>query len=382
LYNRIDHPTTRLDLQIEPNDYFTLEAARFIELEQQQQALPQHQEIHQQQQQALPQHQEVHQQQQQAPPQHQEIQQQQQQMHQVTTSQSHFQTLPTSTSAFTPILPVQPTPCNLPSMTTTFPDNNGQQAQNRNFRPLTPPLPVALPQPYQQLGSSTIQGLMLKIHLITRDEGNITQSTLMARKFYPATFSNRHLSNSFYTTLKDSYMANLRQTIPFKQLNQIGIRHKLRNMTSTYTTTDNVQHTLNLSTPLNPEEKMIAPSPFVQNNTDYGQIIDLNINFLLRLHKPPLEAYTLSLDDRNMMRSFLDQHRSRNFNLRTSSSPIRHRVGYQTQSFQRSRDVAAIRMALCEGQRRETTLRRHSPLGCPAPQEQRALTYHQNGSTS
>lgn len=133
-------------------------------------------------------------------------------------------------------------------------------------------------------------------------------------------------------------------------------------MTSTYTTTDNVQHTLNLSTPLTLEEKMIS--------------------LHLRLHKPPPEAYTLSLDDRNMMRSFLDQHRSRNFNSRTSNSPIRHPVGYQTQNFQSSRDVAAIRTAPREGQWRETTLRRHSPLGCPAPQEQRALTYHQNGSTS
>jgi hypothetical protein len=365
--------TDGIVLHAGPNDYFSNDATRFADLGQQNQQQQQHQfqlqdQQQQHQQQPLPQLQEVPQ------------QQQQQQTHQVTTSQSQFQTLPSSSSAFAPILPVRPTPCYPPS-TTTFSDN-GQQAQIRNFRPLTPPFPITLPQPYQQLGSSSnISALSVKIYLVTKDKANISQSTLMARKFYPATFPNKHLSNSFYTTLKDSYMADLRQTVPFKQLSQIGVRHELRNMTSTYMTIDNVQHTLTLTNPLTPEEKMIAPNPYIQNNTDYGQFIDLNISFLLRLHKPPPEAYTLTLDDRNMMGSFLDQHRSRNLNSRTSSSPIRHRVGYQTQNFQRNRDAAAARTVPRENQRREMTIRRLSPLGHPNPQN-RVSTYHDKNSTS
>jgi hypothetical protein len=163
-------------------------------------------------------------------------------------------------------------------------------------------------------------------------------------------------------------MADLRQTVPYKQLSQIGVRHELRSMTSTYTSNNNFQHTLNLTNPLTPEEKMIAPNPLIHNNADYGQFIELNISFQLRLHKPPPEAYTLTLDDRNMMRSFLNQHRSRNLNprnpnprnlnprnlnSRSSNSPIQHRVGYQTQNFQRNRDAAAARTAPRENQRQE-----------------------------
>jgi hypothetical protein len=346
--DRSPNNTDSIDIHISPNDYLSIEATRYAELNHQ----------HQQQQQQY---------QHQTPPQHQEVLHQQ--PHQVTTSQSHIQTLPSSTSAFAPILPVRPTPCYPPSTTTSFSDNIGQQAPTRNFRPLTPPLPVALPQPYQQLGSSTIPALFVKIHLITNDQAtNITQSTLMAQKFYPATFSDRHLSNSFYTTLRESYMADLRQTVPYKQLSQIGVRHELRSMTSTYTSNNNFQHTLNLTNPLTPEEKMIAPNPLIHNNADYGQFIELNISFQLRLHKPPPEAYTLTLDDRNMMRSFLNQHRSRNLNprnpnprnlnprnlnSRSSNSPIQHRVGYQTQNFQRNRDAAAARTAPRENQRQE-----------------------------
>jgi hypothetical protein len=343
--------TNGIDIHISPDDYLSIEATRYAELNNQHQ--PQHQ--HDQDQQSQLQHQQPQQYQQQSPSQHQDVHQQQQQTHQITTPQSQLQILPSSTSAFAPIQPVRPIPFYPPSTSTAFADNMGQQNQTRNFRPLTPPLPVALPQPYQQLGSSNIPALFVKIHLITTDEAtNITQSTLMAQKFYPATFSQRHLSNSFYITLKESYMADLRQTVPYKQMSQIGVRHEIRSMTSTYTSNNNFQHTLNLTNPLTPEEKMIAPNPRIHENSDYGQFIELNISFQLRLHKPPPEAYTLTLDDRNMVRSFLDHHRSknpnprnpnpRNLSSRTSNSPIQHRVGYQTQNF-RNRDTAAARTA-------------------------------------
>jgi hypothetical protein len=208
----------------------------------------------------------------------------------------------------------------------------------------------------------------------------------MMISFYPATFSDRHTSNSFYTTLKETYMADLRQTVPFKQLNQIGVQHELRSMTSTYTSNSNFQHTLNLKNPLTPGEKMMAPNPLIHHNAQYGHFVELNISFHLRLHKPPPEAYTLTLDDRNMMRSFLDQHRSRNQNprnpnSRTSNSPIQHRVGYQTRNFQ-NRDTAAAQTAPRENLRRDQNPRRQSPLGAPGLQEQRNLTYHDNGSIS
>jgi hypothetical protein len=375
-----------IDLHISQDDYLSIEANRFAELNHQQQ---QHQ--HNQDQQSQLQHQ--------SPPQHQDVHQQQQ-THQFATPQSQLQTLPSSTSAFAPVHPVRPTPYYPPSTSTAFSDNMGQQNQTRNFRPLTPPLPAALPQPYQQLGPSHIPALFVKIHLITKDEAtNITQSTLMAQKFYPATFLERHLSNSFYTTLKESYMADLRQTVPFKQMSQIGVRHELRSMTCTYTSNNNFQHTLNLTNPLTPEEKMIAPNPRINTNSDYGQFVELNISFDLRLHKPPPEAYTLTLDDRNMMRSFLDHHKSRNPNPRNpnprnlssrTNSPIQHRVGYQTQNF-RNRDSATARTAPREYPRgdprdmarRDQELRRRTPQGAPSLQEQQQnLTYHDNGSIS
>jgi len=373
-----------IDLHISQNDFLSIEANRFAELSHQQQ---QHQ--HNQDQQSQLQHQ--------SPPQHQDVHQQQQ-SHQFTTPQSQLQTLPSSTSAFAPIQPVRPIPYYPPSTSTAFADNMGQQNQTRNFQPLTPPLPAALPQPYQQLGPSHIPALFVKIHLITKDEAtNITQSTLMAQKLYPATFSQRHLSNSFYITLKESYMADLRQTVPYKQMSQIGVRHELRSMTCTYTSNNNFQHTLNLTNPLTPEEKMIAPNPRINTNSDYGQFVELNISFDLRLHKPPPEAYTLTLDDRNMMRSFLDHHKSKNSNPRNpnprnlssrTNSPIQHRVGYQTQNF-RNRDSAAARTAPREYPRgdprdmarRDQELRRRTPQGAPGLQEQN-LTYHDNGSIS
>jgi hypothetical protein len=161
-------------------------------------------------------------------------------------------------------------------------------------------------------------------------------------------------------------------------------------MTCTYTSNNNFQHTLNLINPLTPEEKMIAPNPRINTNSDYGQFVELNISFDLRLHKPPPEAYTLTLDDRNMMRSFLDQHRSRNSNprnpnprnlsSRTSNSPIQHRVGYQTQHFQQNRDTAVARTAPRKNPRRDQNFRRQSPIGASDLQEQRNLTYHDDGS--
>ncbi len=374
-----------IDLHISQDDYLSFEANRFAELNHQQQQHP-----HVQNQQNQLQHQ--------SPPQHQDVHQQQQ-THPMTTPQSQLQTLPSSTSAFAPVHPVRPTPYYPSATSTAFADNMGQQNQTRNFRTLTPPLPAALPQPYQQLGPSHIPALFAKIHLITKDEAtNITQSTLMTQKFYPATFLDRHLSNSFYTTLKESYMADLRQTVPFKQMSQIGVRHELRSMTCTYTSNNNLPHTLNLTNPLTPEEKMTAPNPRINTNSDYGQFVELNISFHLRLHKPPPEAYTLTLDDRNMMRSFLDHHRSRNPNprnpnprnpiSRTSNSPIQHRVGYQTQNF-RNRDTAAARTAPREYPRgdprdmarRDQELQRRTPQGAPSLQEQQ-LTYHDNGSIS
>ena len=42
---------------------------------------------------------------------------------------------------------------------------------------------------------------------------------------------------------------------------------------------------------------MMAPDPLIQNNAHYGNFVELNISFQLRLHKPPPEAYTLTLDD-------------------------------------------------------------------------------------
>jgi hypothetical protein len=311
-------------------------------------------------------------------------------MHQVTTSQSQLQPIPSSsTSAFAPIQPVRPTPCYPLISTTTF-ANNPERAQLRNFSPLTPPLPAALPQPYQQIGSSTIPALFVKIYLLTEEDTSATKSTLTAQKFFPATFQDRHTSNSFYTSLKETYMADLRQTVPYKQLSQIGVRHELRSMTSTYTSNNNnIPHTFNLKNPLTPGEKMMAPDPLIQTNAHYGNFIELNISFHLRLHKPPPEAYTLTLDDRNMMRSFLDQHRSRNQNTRRTNSPIQHRVGYQTQNF-RNRDTAAARTAPREYPRgdprdmarRDQELRRRTPQGAPSLQEQQNLTYHDNGSIS
>jgi hypothetical protein len=374
--------TDGIDIHISPDDYLSIEATRYAKLNNQHQQ--QHQ--HDQDQQSQLQHQQPQQYQQQSPPQHQDVHHQQQQTHQITTPQSQLQILPSSTSAFAPIQPVRPIPFYPPSTSTAFADNMGQQNQTRNFQPLTPPLPVTLPQPYQQLGPSNIPALFVKIHLITNDEAtNITQSTLMAQKFYAATFSQTHLSNSFYITLKESYMADLRQTFPYKQMSQIGVRHELRSMTSTYTSNNNFQHTLNLTNPLTPEEKMLAPNPLIHNNSDYGQFIELNISFQLRLHKPPPEAYTLTLDDRNMMRSFLDQHRSRhpnprNFNPRNLSprslnSPIQHRVGYQTQNFQRNRNAAAARTAPRENQRREQN-QQQSTQRAPGLHEQTSSTYH------
>jgi hypothetical protein len=193
-----------IDIQASPDDYLSIEATRYAELNHQHQQ--QHQQNQDQQGHLQQHHQHQSQNYQQQPPlQHQQVLQP---MHQVTTSQSQLQSLPSSTSAFAQIQPVRPTPCYPPSSTTTF-ANNTERAQLRNFSPLTPPLPVALPQPYQQIGSSTIPALFVKIHLLTEEDTNVTKSTLMAHKFYPATFSDRHTSNSFYTTLKETYMADL-----------------------------------------------------------------------------------------------------------------------------------------------------------------------------
>ena len=374
-----------IDLHTSQDDYLSIEANRFAELNHQHQ---QHQQSRDQQNHLQQQHQHQSQNYQQQPPlQHQQVPQQ---MHQVTTSQSQLQSFPSSTSAFAPIQPVRPTPSYPPSSSTAF-ANDTARTQLRNFSPLTPPLPAALPQPYQQIGPSTIPALFVKIYLLTEEDTSATKSTLTAQKFFPATFSDRHTSNSFYTSLKETYMADLRQTVPYKQLSQIGVRHELRSMTSTYTSNNNnIPHTFNLKNPLTPGEKMMAPDPLIQTNAHYGNFIELNISFHLRLHKPPPEAYTLTLDDRNMMRSFLDQHRSRNQNTRRTNSPIQHRVGYQTQNF-RNRDTAAARTAPREYPRgdprdmarRDQELRRRTPQGAPSLQEQQQnLTYHDNGSIS
>jgi hypothetical protein len=375
-----------IDIHISQDDYNSITATRYtgINHHHQQQQQGQDQQSHLQP--TNHQHQSQNYQQQ-SPLQHQQVLQP---MHQVTTSQSQLQPIPSSsTSAFAPIQPVRPTPCYPLISTTTF-ANNPERAQLRNFSPLTPPLPAALPQPYQQIGSSTIPALFVKIYLLTEEDTSATKSTLTAQKFFPATFQDRHTSNSFYTSLKETYMADLRQTVPYKQLSQIGVRHELRSMTSTYTSNNNnIPHTFNLKNPLTPGEKMMAPDPLIQTNAHYGNFIELNISFHLRLHKPPPEAYTLTLDDRNMMRSFLDQHRSRNQNTRRTNSPIQHRVGYQTQNF-RNRDTAAARTAPREYPRgdprdmarRDQELRRRTPQGAPSLQEQQNLTYHDNGSIS
>ena len=372
-----------IDIHTSQDDYLSVGATRYADMTHQQQQ--QHQQSQDQQLQQHHQHQSQNYQQQ-LPLQHQQVPQS---MHQVTTSQSQLQPLPSSTSAFAPIQPVRPTPCYPLLSSITF-ANNSERAQLRNFSPLTPPLPAALPQPYQQIGSSTIPALFVKIYLLTEEDTRATKSTLTAQKFFPATFQDRHTSNSFYTSLKETYMADLRQTVPYKQLSQIGVRHELRSMTSTYTTNNNnIPHTFNLKNPLTPGEKMIAPEPLIQNNAQYGNFVELNISFHLRLHKPPPEAYTLTLEDRNMMRSFLDQHRSRNQNTRRTNSPIQHRVGYQTQNF-RNRDTAASQTAPREyprgdprdmARRNQERRRRQTPLGAPSPQEQN-LTYHDNGSIS
>ena len=373
-----------IDIHISQDDYNSITATRYTEINHhhQQQQQGQDQQSHLQQH-----HQHQSQNYQQQPPlQHQQVPQQ---MHQVTTSQSQLQSFPSSTSAFAPIQPVRPTPSYPPSSSTAF-ANDTARTQLRNFSPLTPPLPAALPQPYQQIGPSTIPALFVKIYLLTEEDTSATKSTLTAQKFFPATFSDRHTSNSFYTSLKETYMADLRQTVPYKQLSQIGVRHELRSMTSTYTSNNNnIPHTFNLKNPLTPGEKMMAPGPLIQTNAHYGNFIELNISFHLRLHKPPPEAYTLTLDDRNMMRSFLDQHRSRNQNTRRTNSPIQHRVGYQTHNF-RNRDTAAARTAPRENPRgdprdmarRDQELRRQTPQGAPSLQEQQNLTYHDNGSIS
>jgi hypothetical protein len=206
-----------IDLHISQDDFLSIEANRFAELNHQQQ---QHQQSRDQQSHLQQQHQHQSQNYQQQPPlQHQQVPQQ---MHQVTTSQSQLQSFPSSTSAFAPIQPVRPTPSYPPSSSTAF-ANDTARTQLRNFSPLTPPLPAALPQPYQQIGPSTIPALFVKIYLLTEEDTSATKSTLTAQKFFPATFSDRHTSNSFYTSLKETYMADLRQTVPYKQLSQIGV---------------------------------------------------------------------------------------------------------------------------------------------------------------
>ena len=139
-----------IDLHISQDDYLSIEPNRFAELNHQQQ---QHQQSRDQQSHLQQQH--HHQSQNHQQHQHQQVPQQ---MHQVTTSQSQLQAFPSSTSAFAPIQPVRPTPSYPSSSSTAFATDTAR-AQLRNFSPLTPPLPAALPQPYQQIGNSTIPAL-------------------------------------------------------------------------------------------------------------------------------------------------------------------------------------------------------------------------------
>ena len=298
------------------------------------------QHLHQQQQQPQ-QHQDQQQLQQQQPQQHQDQQQlhQQQQDQQrlqlqrtqdFSQQQQHqFRQLTPTTTASTSSTFSLPNPANaasyLPVIPTAYLSPSSpfsHSSPSYTSTPLLPSPPLPIP------------GVMVKIHLLTRDPANNIQSTPTSVKFCPSTLPNRHISNTFYDFIKNTYMMDLKNTVPYKQMNQIGVRYELLDMTAGYT--DHMKrrdHLLNLSSPLTSEAKATAPPPLIQTHPDYGIFMEINIHFLLKLHRPAPESYTLSLADRNLMKNYIEQtHRTRPKRLTTP--PIHSRVGYQTAQFQ------------------------------------------------
>ena len=232
---------------------------------------------------------------------------------------------PSTSSIFTPVIPANTTASYLPFQPTS------QLQQPMMF---TQPPPSFVPLPIQVQQPAIHPGILLKIHLSSKEQGESIQTTPTSTKFCPAVTPNRHISNSFYTYVKTSYFDDLKNSVPYKQMNQIGVRFELTDMVVTYVSQSNKQViTLNLLSPLTPETKSAAPNPEIQTHPSHGSYIELNVHFSLKLHKPSPTSYTLSTADRNMMRSFIEaNHRTRP--RRNTPPPILARIGYQTAAFQ------------------------------------------------
>ncbi len=263
---------------------------------------------------------------------------------------------PSTSSTFTPVIPANTTASFLPFQPTN------QLSQPMMF---TQPPPSFVPLPIQVQQPTIHPGILLKIHLSSKEQGETIQTTPTSTKFCPAVTPNRHISNSFYTYVKTPYFDDLKNSVPYKQMNQIGVRFELTDMIVTYVSQSNKQTcTLILSSPLLPETKSSAPLPEIQSHPSHGSFIELNVHFSLKLHKPSPTAYTLSTSDRNMMRCFIEaNHRSRP--RRNTPPPILARIGYQTASFQaqqqqQQRDPLQIQPSLlgqCRHQRTNSVRR-------------------------
>jgi hypothetical protein len=83
----------------------------------------------------------------------------------------------------------------------------------------TQPPPSFIPTPIQVQQPTIHPGILLKIHLSSKEQGESIQTKPTSMKFCPAVTPNRHISNSFYTYVKTSYFDDLKNSVPYKQMN-------------------------------------------------------------------------------------------------------------------------------------------------------------------
>ena len=119
-----------------------------------------------------------------------------------------------------------------------------------------------------------------------------------------------YCDEAFYGEARKSLLQHLKTTTPYKQMNQIGIRYELFEMTAAYTPAtkeDGIRPGLHLLFfPLTREAKSSAPRPEITKREDEPRSIYINIYFRLRLHKPRPEYFCLSHADKQNLQNLID----------------------------------------------------------------------------
>ena len=248
-----------------------------------------------------------------------------------------------TTSSFLPVVPTSYLSSS--SLTPTFQNLNTSQVRPHSIPPTSTPTlsysnqaphPLASPVPCNP-------GILLRIfHLHYNVIGN-AQLTPVATKYSPPDIPFRYLSNFFYETVKTTYVEEMKDLSPYRQMNQIGVRLELFDMTAAYLISregpSEVYH--NVSFPISPQDKANAPIPLVISNQEYGSHMEAKVYFQIRFHRPPPDSYVLTPHDRTMIRTLIDASRKppkpqqQNQQVPQTQPPeILKRVGYQTPQYQ------------------------------------------------